>query len=169
MNTMKKSIFAAMTLVLGMTLASCSDANEYEDAQTGNPSFGTTHPETLANTKWVRGTGIHVNAFGQDIQGFVESLDFVTADSVCVKMSEPTTMLGTYNWTDESNNEKTPLYEYTYSDATGSIQILKRTVNDKGAVTKTAIFSGVATTGGTDVITLLHFGDTPSNTYLVKQ
>ena len=100
------------------------------------------------------------------MQGFVESLNFISADSVAVKMSQGTTE-GT--WTDDSNTEKLPYYEYTYNSGTGSVQILKRTVNDKGAVSKTAIFSGVAVSGTKEVLTLIHYGDTPVQSYLVKQ
>jgi hypothetical protein len=175
MKTFKKSIFAAFAVVAGISLTTaCSDANEYEDAYTDNPSWienytdstKIAHPESLANTKWVRGTGIKQSAFGQEVQGFVESLDFVSADSVAVKMSQGTTTDGT--WVDDSNTEKIPLYEYTYSATTGNIQILQRNVN-KGQVTKTAIFVGVAVNGTWDVITLIHYGDTPVQTYLVKQ
>ncbi len=174
MKTFKKSIFAAFAVVAGISLTTaCSDANEYEDAYTDNPSWienytdstKIAHPESLANTKWVRGTGIKQSAFGQEVQGFVESLDFVSADSVAVKMSQGTTE-GT--WVDDSNTEKLPLYEYSYSESTGRIQILQRTEN-KGKVTKNAIFVGVAVSGQQETITIVHYGDTPAQTYLVKQ
>ena len=95
-------------------------------------------------------------------------------------MSEPSTIeaLGdganAYTWTDDSNNEKTPKYEYTYSSVTGRVEIFKMVKNDKGAVSKSAIFTGIAVSGtlnrvATDVITLSHFGDVPSQTYLVRQ
>ena len=100
------------------------------------------------------------------MQGFVESLNFVSADSVSVKMSQGVTE-GT--WTDESNTEKTPLYEYKYSNVTGTVEILKRVVNDKGAVTKSTIFTGVAVEGKQTMLTIVHYGDTPVQTYLVKQ
>ena len=175
MNTIKKSIIAVFAVVAGISLAtSCSDANEFEDAYTDNPSWVDNytdstlipHPETLASTTWVRRTGLKTDAYGNDIQGFVESLNFYTADSVVVKMSEGATV-GT--WTDDSNTEKVPSYEYTYNESTGAIQILKRTVNDKGAVSKTAIFTGVAVSGKQQVITIVHYGDTPVQSYLVKQ
>ena len=175
MKTIKKSIFAALAVVAGISLTTaCSDANEYEHTDTNNPSWvngyndslNISHPETLANTKWVRGTGLKQNALGEEVQGFVESLNFISADSVAVKMSQGTTE-GT--WTDDSNTEKLPYYEYTYNSGTGSVQILKRTVNDKGAVSKTAIFSGVAVSGTKEVLTLIHYGDTPVQSYLVKQ
>lgn len=166
-------MIAMAALLGGLTIASCSKANEYEDSYTDNPSWVDSytdsltiaHPESLTSTKWLRATGLKISAFGQEVQGFVESLDFVSADSVAVKMSQGTTE-GT--WVDDSNTEKLPLYEYTYNASTGSIQILQ--VNDnKGKVTKKAIFVGVATNGTKDVITLIHYGDTPAQTYLVKQ
>jgi len=171
---MKKSIIGAMALVLGICFTACSDANEYGDTNTQNPSWvekytdslAISHPETLANSTWVRGSGLKYNAYGQEIQGFVESLNFVSADSVKVKMSEGVTA-GT--WVDESNTENTPLYEYTYSDKTGKIEIMKRTVDEKGKVSKTAIFTGIAVSEKQEVITIAHFGDTPVQTYLVRQ
>lgn len=175
MNKIKKSIFAAFALVAGLSLAtSCSDANEYEDTNTANPSWvdnytdslSIPHPDNLAGTRWVRGSGIKVNVYGEEIQGFVESLNFVSADSVAVKMSEGVTA-GT--WVDESNTDATPYYEYTYASNTGKIEILKRVEDDKGKVSKTAIFTGVAVSGTRDIITVAHFGDTPVQTYLVKQ
>ena len=167
MNTIKKSIFAVFAVVAGLSLTTaCSDANEYENANTNNPAWSGSHPEDLTGTKWVRGSGIKFNAYGQEIQGFVESLNFVKADSVAVKMSQGVTE-GT--WVDESNTANLPYYEYTYSTNTGKLEILKRVVDDKGKVSKTAIFTGVAVSGTSEVITLSHFGDTPVQTYLVKQ
>ncbi len=171
---MKKSIVGAMALLFGICLTSCSDANEYGGSNTSNPSWVEkytdslviSHPETLANSSWVRGSGMKRNVYGQEIQGFVESLNFVSADSVKVKMSEGVTA-GT--WNDESNTEATPLYEYTYASNTGKFQIMKRVVDDKGKVSKSAIFTGVAVSEKQEVITIAHFGDTPVQTYLVKQ
>ena len=100
------------------------------------------------------------------MQGFVESLNFVSADSVAVKMSEGVTA-GT--WVDESNTEALPYYEYTYSEITGRVEILKRIVDDKGKVSKSAIFTGVAVNGKREVLTIAHFGDTPVQSYLVRQ
>ena len=159
---------------MAIALASCSDANEYEDTNTANPSWvdGYTdslnipHPETIAGTRWVRASGMKTNAFGQEVQGFVESVNFVSADSAAVKMSQGVTE-GT--WVDESNTDHLPYYEYTYSNVTGKVEILKLTKNDKGAVTKSAIFTGIAVSGSREVLTLAHFGDTPVQTYLVKQ
>ena len=107
MNRFKKSIFAAFAVVAGLGLTTaCSEANEFEDALTNNPSWvenyndslAIAHPESLTSTRWIRATGLKQNAYGEEVQGFVESLNFATADSVSVKMSQGTTE-GT--WTDE--------------------------------------------------------------------
>ena len=175
MKTFKKSIFAACALVAGISLTTaCSEANEFEDTETLNPSWVEAytdsltigHPESLANTKWVRGTGLKVNAYGEEVQGFVESLNFATADSVTVKMSQGATE-GT--WTNESNTEAQPYYEYSYSASTGRLEILKLVRDDKGNISKSAVFVGIAVSGKREVITLAHFGDTPVQTYLVRQ
>ncbi len=177
---MKKSriwMAVAVTLTMGFSISSCGDANEYEDANTANPSWvdnytdstKVAHPETLAGTQWVRGSGLKKNVYGEEIQGFVESLNFVSADSVSVKMSEGTT---TGTWKDDSNTDALPYYEYTYSNTNGRIDILKRSVDEKGKVSKTAIFTGVAVSGKQEVITITHFSDvveTPVQTYLLKQ
>ena len=169
-----KSLMAALAVLMGVTIASCGDANEFEDANTGNPSWvdkytdslKIAHPESLAGTTWVRSTGLKKNAYGEEVQGFVESLNFVKQDSVVVKMSEGVTS-GT--WKDESNTEHTPYYEYKYSNVTGTVEILKESKNDKGAITKTTIFTGVAVSGNQEVMTVVHYGDIPVQTYLVKQ
>jgi len=175
MKTFKKSIFAAWALVAGISLTTaCSEANEFEDTETLNPSWVEAytdsltigHPESLANSKWVRGTGLKVNAYGEEVQGFVESLNFATADSVSVMMSQGTTE-GT--WTNESNTEAQPYYEYSYSASTGRLEILKLVRDDKGNISKSAVFVGIAVSGKREVITLAHFGDTPVQTYLVRQ
>ncbi len=170
----QKTAMAAMALCVGVSLTSCSDANEYEDAYTNNPSWvenyndslTIAHPETMANTQWKRVAGLKTNAYGEDVQGFVESVNFVTADSVAVKMSQGATE-GT--WVDESNTESLPYYEYTYSNVTGKVEILKRVQDDKGKVSKTAIFTGVAVSGDKEILTIVHFGDTPIQSYLQKQ
>ncbi|MBR6194117.1 MAG: hypothetical protein IKQ58_01480 [Prevotella sp.] len=173
-KTFRNTMIAMAALLTGTAIASCSDANEYEDFDANNPSWVNgyndslkiAHPETLASTKWVRGTGLKVNAYGEDIQGFVESVNFVSADSCVVKMSQGTTE-GT--WIDDSNTEELPFYEYTYSNVTGKLEILKLTKNDKGAITKSAIFTGVAVSGSREMLTVVHYGDVPLQTYLVKQ
>jgi hypothetical protein len=179
MKTISKKHLIALSFIIcslsfSAALTSCDDANEYEDAYTDNPSWvdgyndslKIAHPETVANTKWVRGTGLKKNAYGQEVQGFVESLNFVSADSVAVKMSQGVTE-GT--WVDESNNKFTPYYEYTYSNVTGRVEIMKTSKDDKGKVSKTTIFTGVAVTGKQEVLTVAHYGDTPVQSYLVKQ
>ena len=187
MKLISKTILLSGAFLAAMCFASCDNDVAYEDADTNNPSFVpnytdstvVAHPDSLVNTSWQRGTGIKRNVFGQEIEGYVESLNF-ERDSVVVKMSEPSTIeaLGdganAYTWTDDSNNEKTPKYEYTYSSVTGRVEIFKMVKNDKGAVSKSAIFTGIAVSGtlnrvATDVITLSHFGDVPSQTYLVRQ
>ena len=155
-------------------LTACSDANDFEDTATNNPSWvegytdslAIAHPESLSGTNWVRATGLKVNAYGEEVQGFVESLNFATADSVQVKMSQGTTK-GT--WTDESNNERQPYYEYSYSATTGRVEIMKLVRDDKGNISKSAVFVGIATAGTQEVITIAHFGDTPVQTYLVRR
>lgn len=167
-------MIAMAALLMGVAVASCSDANEYEDTDTANPtwvkgytdSLKIAHPETVTGTRWVRASGLKTNAFGQEVQGFVESVSFVSADSASVKMSKGVTE-GT--WVDESNTNALPYYEYTYSNVTGKVEILKQTKNDKGAITKSAIFTGIVVSGDREVLTLAHFGDTPVQTYLVKQ
>ena len=167
-------LFIICSLLFSMMFTSCGDANEYEDTYTDNPSWVNgyndslkiAHPETVANTKWVRGTGLKKNAYGEEVQGFVESLDFVSTDSVVVKMSQGATQ-GV--WVNESNTEKTPYYEYTYSNITGRVEILKMTKDDKGKVSKTTIFTGVAVQGKREVLTIAHYGDTPVQSYLVRQ
>ena len=175
MKKFKLTMIAAMALLFGAGLAcSCSDANEYEDTDTDNPSWvkgyndtlKIDHPETLANSKWVRASGMKTNAYGEEVQGFVESLNFATADSVSVKMSQGTTE-GT--WTDESNTESQPFYEYTYSSTTGHLEIMKLVRDEKGNISKSAVFVGVATLGEKELLTVVHYGDTPVQTYLVKQ
>ncbi|MCR5395238.1 MAG: hypothetical protein K6E86_07585 [Bacteroidales bacterium] len=167
-------------LIIGLLFASatmwtaCDDACEYLDTDTSNPSWvqgyeegdEVSHPESMANTVWTRGSGLKYNAYGEEVQGFVESMNFFCADSVIVVMSEGCTS-GT--WTDESNTEKVPCYEYTYSVATGTVQVLKSSKDDSGKVSKSVIFTGVATQGKKEVLTVCHFGDTPVQSYLVKQ
>lgn len=160
-------------------LASCSEANEYEDWNSSNPSWvenwnestTVTHPATLTGTTWSRTAGLKTNAYGEDVQGFVESVNFITEDSCAVKMSEPVFPASwadntAITWTDESNTEQLPRYEYTYSEVTGKVEILKPTVNDKGAVSKKTIFTGIAAEGTKTVLTVIHIGDIPVQTYL---
>ena len=188
MTLTSMTILFSGLFIATVPFAACDNDVDYEDTNTNNPSFVenyndstvVAHPESLANTSWKRGSGIKKNAFGQDIEGYVESLSFEN-DSVVVKMSEPESMAqlssdakDSYTWTDDSNNDATPKYEYTYSNVTGTLEILKMVKNDKGAVSKSAVFTGVVVSGtqngkAVDVITLSHFGDVPSQTYLLKQ
>lgn len=194
MKAFKKSIFAVLAVVAGISLTTaCSEANEYEDSYTDNPSWvdGYTdsltiaHPQSLAGTVWVRSLGLKTDVYGRDVLGFVESVNFISADSVAVKMSDnfqayfsnPGIVLeevisdGTLNgnWTNESNSEALPYYEYTYAATTGRVEILKMVRDDKGNISKSAVFVGIVVSGKRDVITLSHFGDTPVQTYLVRQ
>lgn len=174
MKLFNKSILAGAAVLMGICFSSCDDANEYEDTYTDNPgwvdnyndSLKIAHPETLTATKWVRGSGLKVNAYGEEVQGFVESLEFISDDAVVVKMSEGVTA-GT--WIDESNTESLPSYEYKYSSITGKVEILKEAKDEKGKVSKTTIFTAVAVSGKKEVMTVAHYGDTPVQSYLVRQ
>ena len=169
MKVFNKSVLFAAALLMAVAYTSCKDANEYGGAQTDNPSWISnytdsaliSHPESLAGSVWVRGSGLKKNAYGQEVQGFVESMDFFAPDSVTIKMSEGTTS-GT--WVDESGT-----YECTYSEVTGKLEVLKRVVDDKGKVSKTVIFTGIAVQGNKEVLTVSHYGDTPVQTYLVRR
>ena len=162
MKIFSKSIVAAMVLLAGISIVSCEDANEYEDARTGNPTWSDVHPDSLTGTKYVRASGIKTNVYGEDIQGFVESLDFVTEDSVAVKMSEGASV-------DDSNTEKVPYYGYEYNALNGSFTIKKRYIDDNKKVTFVEIFKGSAISDDKEYIVIAHFGDTPVQTYLVRQ
>lgn len=187
MKLISKSIFLSGILLAGLAVTSCENETDYDDTNTNNPSFVqnyndstvVSHPESLAGTTYQRTAGIKTNAYGQDVEGYVESLTF-DADSVVVKMSEPSTIAalgdGTdaYMWTDDSNTSSLPYYEYTYSATTGRIEIIKNVKSSSGAVSKSTIFMGVAVSGtinnrAADIITISHFGDIPVQTYLVRQ
>lgn len=175
MKMFKNTMLVCMAALIGAGIASCSDANEFEDARTDNPSWvdhyndtlNIPHPETLAATKWTRATGIKKNVYGEEIQGYVESIDFVSEDSVAVKMSVGTVTGGM--GADDSNTEELPYYYYEYSSRTGTVDIMKTTYDDKKVPTRTTIFTGVAVLGKKEMLTIVHFGDTPVQTYLVKQ
>lgn len=181
MKAFYQSVLAIVALMIGTCIISCSDANEYEDALADNPSWvenyndslQISHPETVANTQWARATGLKTNVYGDEVQGFVESLNFYCADSVIVKMSAPeipaTMDKSVITWVDDSNTEKVPSYEYTYSNVTGKVDILKMTKDEKGKVSKTTIFTAIVTSGTKEVLTVCHFGDTPVQTYLVRK
>lgn len=163
MKTFRNITMAAVALLMGISFTACSDANEYKDANTTNPSFSNSHPESVVNTKWVRGSGIKFNSKGQEIQGFVESIEFISEAEAVVKMSQGVTE-GT--WLDESNTEANPTYKYTYSNTTGNIEIKKTVKDDKGKVSDVEVFKGVTTD---NILTIAHYGDVPVQTYLVKQ
>lgn len=174
MKAINKLSFLFATLVAGASFVACDSANEYEDTMTGNPSWvenytdslKINHPESIANSTWTRGSGMKYNAYGEEIQGFVESMNFVSADSVTVKMSEGVTS-GT--WTDESNTAYLPYYEYTYSEITGKVEVMKMVKDEKGKVSKTVIFTGIVVNGTREVLTVAHYGDTPVQTYLIRK
>jgi hypothetical protein len=167
MKRFRMTMIALAALIVGLAFASCNNENDYDGVDTNNPSWtNATHPTSLANTKYVRTAGIKTSALGEDIQGFVESLDFVTADSVIVQMSQGATE---GEWVNESNTERVPRYEYTYNETTGRIDILKQSKDDKGKVSKATIFTGTAISEKQELIAIVHFGDTPAQTYLVKQ
>lgn len=169
MKALKKSIFAFAAVLMGVCFTACSDANEYEDTNTSNPSMGTTHPETIENSTWVRAQGAKFNAYGEEVQGYVDTLKFISDKEVIVSMSEgkiPESMKPTKQMVDDSNTESNPTYEYSYNNNNGEINIMKVSVNSKGAVSKTTLFLGVASG---NYVVVSHFGDTPSQSYLVKQ
>ncbi len=177
MKAFKKIVPAIAAVLLSSCFMACSDANEYEDFNDKNwssqetqynDSAKYTHPESLTGTYWVRGTGFKFNAYGEEIQGYVESIDFVDDTYVVVRMSKgilPESIKNTAVWVDDSNTDKLPQYEYKYAANSGSVEILKEIVDEKGKVSKVAIFTAVAV-GETVVVS--HYGDTPSQTYMVR-
>lgn len=172
MKLFNKSLLAGAALMLAVGFVACEDANEFEDARTDNPSWAgkyndsldIAHPDSLAQQSWVRGHGIKYNALGEEVQGYVESMNF-TADSVTVKMSEGTTK-GTWGVDDSG------IYEYEYIHETGTLTVLKSVKDDKGNLSKVALFVGIAVSGSKqhgDILTVVHYGDTPAQTYLVRE
>ena len=99
-------MIAMAALTMGLTIASCGDANDFEDAYTNNPSWvsgytddaSVSHPESLSGTLWTRGTGLKLNAYGQDVQGFVESIEFVNETECVVKMSKMESSASSETW-----------------------------------------------------------------------
>ncbi len=171
MKLFKKSLLAGLALLMAVGFVACNDANEFEDARTDNPSWAgkyndsldIAHPDSLAQQSWVRGHGIKYNALGEEVQGYVESMVF-TADSVTVAMSYGTTA-GTWGVDDSGT------YKYQYTSETGSLTVLKSVKDDKGNWSDVALFVGVAVSGTKygDVLTVVHYGDTPAQTYLVHE
>lgn len=192
MKVLKKYFIAVAAIVMGTCFTACSDANEFEDANTANPSWvdGYTdslkiqHPESIEGTVWERTAGLKYNAYGQNVMGYVESLAFYNADSVVVKMSDVDAngnkinvdadgkaIFETATWKDESNTKKNPAYLYEYNPASGAISIISATTDSKGKVTKTTIFSAVVVTRGEGqpaVLTISHTTDTPVQTYMTQ-
>lgn len=176
MKLFNKSLLAAAAFAMGVGFVACEDANEFEDTRTDNPSWvedytdslKIAHPDSLAQQLWVRGEGIKFNAYGEEIQGYVESMEFITKDSVVVKMSEGKTA-GTMG-ADDSNTRENP-YEYEYVSETGNLRVLDLVKDEKGNISKVAIFTGVAVSGTKhgDMLTVVHYGDIPAQSYLIKQ
>ena len=168
MKLFNKSLLACAALLLSLGFVACEDANKFENSRTDNPAFGETHPDSLALQVWVRGEGIKFNAYGKEVQGYVESMDFYTKDSVVVTMSKGKTD-GTMG-ADDSNSRKNP-YEYTYVKETGTLKILKEVKDDKGNISKIELFSGVAVSDVKygAILTVVHYGDIPAQTYLVRK
>ena len=55
MKTIKKSIFAVMAVVAGISLTTaCSDANEFEDTDTNNKSWVSNYTDSTATLKHLR-------------------------------------------------------------------------------------------------------------------
>ncbi|MBQ0075273.1 MAG: hypothetical protein KBT34_13915 [Prevotella sp.] len=176
MKAIKKSIFAIAALFIGACFAACSDANEYEETNTANPSFVNgyndslkiQHPDSLTNTYWARTAGVKVNAYGEEVQGYVESLQFTTGDEVIVKMSEGSLPESIKNASTTTWNDESGTYEYQYNPSTGAVDIKKVEVVNK-KTTKTTLFSAVVTIGTSEVLIVSHFGDNPVQSYLTRQ
>ncbi len=176
MKLFNKSVWMGAALFVAAGFVACEDANEFEDARTDNPSWvkdytdslEIAHPDSLAQQVWVRGEGIKINALGEEVQGYVESMDFITKDSVVVTMSEGVTK-GTMG-ADDSNTRENP-YEYEYTSETGTLKVKKLVEDEKGNISKVDIFVGVAVSGTKhgDMLTVVHYGDTPAQTYLVRK
>lgn len=176
MKLFNKSFLAGATLLLAVGLVACEDACEYDDSKTDNPSWvnGYTdslqiaHPDSLAGQVWVRGEGIKFNAYGEEVQGYVESMEFFSKDSMFVTMSKGVTA-GTMG-VDHSNTRENP-YKYEYVKETGNLNVVQTVIDDKGRRSEVTIFSGIAVsdTKFGDMLTVVHYGDTPAQTYLVRK
>lgn len=185
-------VSGGLFLLIAVTLCSCSDACEYKDTDTNNPSWieeafndsvNVPHPDNLNNTLWVRTPGMKKNVYGQDILGYVDTLYFKhdetnNTDSVHIMMNKEIGIENdNYTMTDESNDTlygkgTNQFYECTYSNITGKVEVLKRVEDEKGKVSKSTIFTGIAvisTRNSREVMTICHYGDVPVQTYLVKQ
>lgn len=171
MKLFNKSLLAGAAFLVAVGFVACDDANEFEDVRTDNPSWAgkyndsldIAHPDSLAQQSWVRGEGIKFNAFGEEVQGYVESMEF-TADSVTVKMSVGTTE-------GDMGADDSGTYKYEYISETGTLNVLKSIKDDRGNWSDVALFVGVAVSGTKygDMLTVVHYGDTPAQTYLVRK
>lgn len=176
MKLFNKSLLVGAASLMAVGFVACEDANEFEDVRTDNPSWvkdytdslDIVHPDSLAQQLWVRGEGIKFNALGEEVQGYVESMEFITKDSVVVKMSEGKTA-GTMG-VDDSNTRENP-YEYEYVSETGVLNVMKLVKDEKGNISKVAVFVGVAVSGTKhgDMLTVVHYGDTPAQSYLIRK
>lgn len=175
MKLFKKLIPAGAAALLAVGFAACEDACDYDDVRTDNPSWvkdytdtlTIAHPDSLTGWVWVRGEGIKYNAYGEEIQGYVESIEFFSKDSCIVTQSQGTTA-GTMG-ADDTNTRENP-YKYYYTNVTGTLNIVKTVTNDKGILSEVTLISGTAVSGTKygDLLTVCHFGDTPAQTYLVR-
>lgn len=169
MKAIKKSIIAIAAVALAVCSTACTDACDYLDNNTNNPSFGTDHPEAVAGSVWNR-ADLKKNADGQSIMGYIEKLDFFKEDSVDVIMSDTLSngskinvgsdgksLFSTATWKNESAK-----YKYEYNSDSGTLTIFE--VDKKGS--RTVKFNAVVTTGA---IVVSHTTDVPSQTYLTKE
>lgn len=183
MKTFKKSVLAIFAVAVAAVFTACSDANEYGDSNTTNPTWGSEHPASISGSVWNRTAGLKTNAYGQDVMGYVASVDFYREDSCIVAMSDKDAngnkintdaqgkdLFSTAVWVDDSNSESLPRYSYEYNETSGALSIFKVTYDSKNKATKTVVFTGVvAESNGKAVMTISHTSDTPSQTYLVKK
>lgn len=169
MKAIKKSIIAIAAVALAVCSTACTDACDYLDNDTNNPSFGKNHPESITGSVWNR-AALKKNADGQTVMGYVEKLDFFKEDSVNVVMSDTLangskinvgadgkSLFSTATWKNESAG-----YKYEYNHDSGALDIFE--VDKKGS--RTTKFSAVVTA---DVIVISHTTDVPSQTYLKKE
>ncbi len=177
MKILKNIVPAFLALLATTAFVACNDANEYEDTNTDpysavtnyNDSLTIAHPETLSGTTWQRTNGINVNVYGENVQGYIESVQFIDDTYCVVTMSEPedipSSISNSATWLDETTTEDAP-YEYAYSNVTGSVDIYSYVEDSKGNKSRTNIISGVAVNGNQTILSLSHFGDVPQTSYL---
>ncbi len=178
MKVLKNIVPAFLALLATTAFVACNDANEYEDTNTDpysavtgyNDSLTIEHPSTLSGTTWLRASGLNVNAYGEDVQGYIESVQFIDETYCVVVMSEPdnpSSISNSATWLDESNTDDDPNYEYNYSSANGSVDIYSYVEDSKGNISRTNIMSGSVVIGNQTVLSIAHFGDTPQTSYLL--